>query len=106
MPALFPQPCVSLHVCPPLCLWGKKDPDNTCACMSAFMTHFYLFTDVLLPDTDSPRGKRAALMVLISDMSQMVWLTRQKGGGKTNGGGVWEENRDGAGGRRKPYLLN
>lgn len=80
-----------------------------CAHVLAFDTS-YLFTVSLPAVTASPCGNQASLMLLISDMSQTVSFTVERGGGATNGGGVvvniWEERRDGVRWRRPIIYLN
>lgn len=79
-----------------------------CAHVLAFDTS-YLFTVSLPAVTASPCGNQASLMLLISDMSQTVSFTVERGGG-ANGGGVvvniWEERRDGVRWRRPIIYSN
>lgn len=68
----------SLLECLPVC-WcvrgGKSHRQLGCVSVCDIYDTFYLFIVVLPPVTTSPRGNQASLMVLISDMSQMVCLS-------------------------------
>lgn len=70
--------CASMLVC-----WRRTHRQRVCTSVGIYDT-FYLFTVVPPVVTASPRGNKALLMVLISDMSQTVCLTGEYRGREIN----------------------
>lgn len=78
MSVLFLLPCVSLRVraclAPASVCVVERHRQHVCLRVGIYDT-FYLFTVVPQAVMASPRSNQASLMVLISDMSQMLCLT-------------------------------